>query len=321
LARHGGQINSRALGKTAPQGRVLVRWEQAPLRLADGTAISLRRPRLHVDAINGGKAPGLAGALALRTPPALFGWGLLEAVPDAFLYHLADPDDANGDGISGRVSLVDDRARLRLAVGRFGWKAEQPTLRQQTAAALCNDMGITNSLFAGADCAARGDGGTSELSDAQLDLLVQAQRYLGVPDRRRRGAPKTDRGRVVFDRLGCDACHLPVMHTGFAAEPALSDQVIWPYSDLLLHDMGPGLADPSLGQGDQQAREWRTPPLWGLGLMLERFPARGLLHDGRARTILEAVLWHGGEAASARAGVMRLDRKDRAALIAFLRSL
>jgi CxxC motif-containing protein (DUF1111 family) len=321
VARYGGQVNIRAVPGSAPQGRVVVRWETSPLRLADGTEVRLRRPHVAVVRADGGDRPQLAGPVALRMPPALFGWGLLEAVPDAFLYNVADPDDTNRDGISGRVSVVEDRQLNRLAVGRFGWKAEQPTLRQQTAAALCNDMGITSSLFPARDCVGNQGATGPELSDARLDLLVQSQRYLGVPDRRRRGAPDTDHGRSVFERLGCHACHLQVMTTGPATADALADQVIWPYSDLLLHDMGEGLADPSLGPDDRMAREWRTAPLWGIGLMAERFPERGFLHDGRARTILEAILWHGGEAGPAREQALRLDRHERAALLAFLRSL
>jgi CxxC motif-containing protein (DUF1111 family) len=316
IARSGGQINRHAV-VGAPQGRVLVHWQTHELRFSDGTPVLLRAPRIAV--ADAAEAP--LGPVTLRMPPALFGWGLLEAVPDAFLHNFADPEDADGNGISGRVSLVQDRTRGRQAVGRFGWKAEQPSLRQQTAAALCNDMGITTPVFTGADCPGQQAAVEPELGDAALEQLVEAQRYLGVPDRHGRETPQTIPGRVLFDELGCGACHLPVMLTGPADAPALADQVIWPYSDLLLHDMGEGLADPAMGPDDALAREWRTAPLWGIGRMAERFPERGFLHDGRARTLLEAILWHGGEAAPVRERVLRLQRDERAALLVFLRSL
>ncbi len=323
-ARFGGQINTRSLGDGGAQGRMDLRWEETPLLMDDGTEVRLRRPVVTVVSVDGDPL-GLKGPVVLRMPPALFGWGLLEEVPDAFIQHVADPDDANGDGISGRASVALNRASGQPSIGRFGWKAEQPTLEQQTAAALCNDMGISNRLFPPGECAGGPGKHTSadhaELPDAHLNLLVQAQRYLGVPDRRRREAADVQHGRVVFEQLGCPSCHLQVMQTGLAEENALHDQVVWPYSDLLLHDMGEGLADPSLGEGDENAREWRTAPLWGIGLLAERFPERGFLHDGRARTLLEAILWHGGEAEPARAGTLALDSEHRTALLTFLRSL
>jgi CxxC motif-containing protein (DUF1111 family) len=319
LARSGAQINTDAVAHVSPQGRLVLRWEEQAGRFADGTPYQLRRPRAEVLPAAGTDGP--IGPVALRMPPALFGWGLLEAVPEGFLRNLADPQDANGNGISGRLHRVLDLAEQRFAVGRFGWKAEQPTLRQQTAAALFNDMGITTTLFPGSDCAASRTPCVPELDDERLDLLVHAQRYLGVPDRRGPADPVTVQGRRVFEQLGCAFCHLQVMITDLDDDPDFADQVVWPYTDLLLHDMGEGLSDPPLGPDDALAREWRTAPLWGIGLMAERFPNRGFLHDGRARDLMEAILWHGGEAAAARDRTLALDAQARMALLAFLESL
>lgn len=320
IAAMGGQVSTAAIPGLLPQGRLVIEWEWQTGQFDDGTAYRLRRPRPRIVSASG-DGLALSGPIGLRVAPALFGWGLLERVPEAFLRNLADPTDRNGDGISGRLSRVIDRAAGKPAVGRFGWKAEQPTLRQQTAAALFHDMGITTRLFPGPGCAPARRACEPELDDHRLDLLVRAQRYLAVPDRRRREAPETLRGRQVFERLGCPACHLPVMVTRDDGETAFADQVFWPYSDLLLHDLGAGLSDPPLGPDDPRAREWRTAPLWGIGLMTERYPKRGLLHDGRARDPMEAILWHGGEAAAARARTLALDAAARADLMAFITSL
>jgi len=319
-ARFGGQLSSAALPGRPPQGRLVLRWEEHDGQFADGTPYRLRRPLISVR-LGDGDDDGALGPVGLRMPPALFGWGLLEAIDETVLNTLADPDDRDGNGISGRVNRVPDLTTGRPRAGRFGWKAEQPSLLQQTAAALHNDMGITTSLFPDPACGAARAACLPELGDADLALLVEHQRWLGVPERRRPEAPQVLRGQTLFDEIGCGACHLRVVMTGRDAAPGLADQIIWPYSDLLLHDLGADLADPASGPEDTMAREWRTAPLWGIGLLQERLPARGLLHDGRARNLLEAILWHGGEAAPARDRVKALDRTRRAALLAFLESL
>jgi CxxC motif-containing protein (DUF1111 family) len=331
-ARLGEQVNTDAVAGVVPRGEVLIRWVETAGQFTDGTPYRLRRPLAtvqlldpiaageHQAADGGGRRD--VGPVSLRMPPALFGWGLLEAIDAEFIEDLADPDDADGNGISGRVARVLDRVDGQVRIGRFGWKAEQPSLRQQTAAALANDMGITTGLFPDPACVEAGHGTCApEVSNHDLTLLVEYQRWLGVPERRLRDVPEVLRGQVLFEDLGCSACHLPVAMTGRDAPVGLADQVIWAYSDLLLHDMGPDLADPALGPDDAAAREWRTAPLWGIGVLEARLPDRGWLHDGRARDLMEAVLWHGGEAAPARERVRALDRAGRAALLAFLRSL
>ena len=207
-ARFGGQLSTAALPGRSPQGRLVLRWVETGGQLGDGTPYRLRRPLVRVrlgpgdDAAPTNDAAGSdqagLGPVGLRMPPALFGWGLLEAIDETFLDDLADPDDRDGNGISGRVNLVPDRAQDHPRVGRFGWKAEQPSLLQQTAAALHNDMGITTSLFPdpactgayiGAGAAAGGAACPPELGDGDLALLVEHQRWLGVPERRRRDSP------------------------------------------------------------------------------------------------------------------------------------
>ncbi|MET0403372.1 MAG: di-heme oxidoredictase family protein, partial [Cystobacter sp.] len=250
------------------------------------------------------------------------------AVSEAHLLEWEDPDDRDGDGISGRANRVWSARRQRVELGRFGWKANQPDLEQQNAAALKGDLGITTPLFpteactpTQSACLAAPSGGAPELDESKLSALTTYTAALGVPARRGHDAPGVLQGKDVFHRVGCARCHRPSLETGAVEErPEFSHQRLWPYSDLLLHDMGEALAD---GAEDFLAsgQEWRTPPLWGLGLTHTVSGHTRLLHDGRARTVLEAILWHGGEAASARDAVLRLSRNERDALLSFLDSL
>jgi CxxC motif-containing protein (DUF1111 family) len=249
-------------------------------------------------------------------------------VPEATILAFADPDDADGDGISGRPNYVFDPITQTMALGRFGWKANQAGLRQQNAGAFHGDLGITSSLHPSEDCPTSQvdcemaqSGGSPELDDALLDAITTYSRLLAVPARRDVDDPEVLLGRELFHAIGCADCHVPRLETGaLAGFPELSQQLIWPYTDLLVHDMGEGLAD---GRPDYQAdgREWRTPPLWGIGLFEIVNDHTFYLHDGRARNLAEAVLWHGGEAQAARDGFVDLDAEDRAALLRFLASL
>jgi CxxC motif-containing protein (DUF1111 family) len=296
----------------------------------DGTRVELRRPELRLEKLGYGPLPA-AARLSLRNAPPLHGMGLLDALPGADLLARADPEDADGDGISGRPNRVWDPVRERYGPGRFGWKASEASLRSQIAAALRNDMGLSNPVRPEQPCTAEqidclrtphgeGDDGF-EVPDALLGLIEGYQASIGVPPRRRADAPEVVRGRGLFREVGCAGCHVPRWTTGEVPErPWLSNQVIWPYTDLLLHDMGPRLAD-GRADFDASGREWRTPPLWGLGWAAELHRRGGFLHDGRARTAEEAVLWHGGEAEASRARFEALDADDRAALLAFLESL
>jgi len=235
-----------------------------------------------------------------------------------------DAGDADHDGISGRANYVWDVRAGAKRLGRFGWKANAPDLLQQSAAAYNNDMGVTTPLFPAETCEGDRPSCASHAPDVDsltLDEVAFYIRSLAVPARRDWNLTSVKRGEKVFKSVGCAACHLPEMRTGtVAGEPWRSGQTIHPYTDLLLHDMGPGLAD---GRPDFDAggSEWRTPPLWGIGLSLVVNGHTFFLHDGRARNLTEAILWHGGEAASSRDAVKALPAADRQALIDFLQSL
>jgi CxxC motif-containing protein (DUF1111 family) len=250
--------------------------------------------------------------MSYRQAQAAFGLGLLEAVPDAALTALADPDDADGDGISGRLNLVWDADRQATAIGRFGHKATVPTLRQQTAAAFAGDIGLSNKLLPETD-------GHRDLSDDQFEQAVNFVSTVGVPAAVPQDAAARE-GRALFDDLGCAGCHVPTLETGDHAIPQLAHQTIHPYTDLLLHDVGDRLTDARRDFAAEGV-EWRTPPLWGLGLVQVVQPAATFLHDGRARTVAEAILWHGGEAQAAQGAFRAATKQQRAALIGFLETL
>jgi CxxC motif-containing protein (DUF1111 family) len=264
-----------------------------------------------------------------RVASPVIGLGLLEAVPEESLRALADADDEDGDGISGRVNIVWDAANNMEAVGRFGWKANAPSLRHQNAAAAIGDMGITSPVFntdlcepAQESCRAVAEevADPPELLGSFFDPLVRYTQLVGVPRQRDADKAEVQRGAARFRGLGCASCHMPTLITGPSDLVEVADQVIHPYSDLLLHDMGHGLAD---NRPDFQAsgREWRTPPLWGIGLTEAVGGFQLYLHDGRARSLEEAILWHDGEAARAQQAFINLPAAERADLLAFLGSL
>lgn len=277
----------------------------------------LRRPRFAFD----GAAPS---HFSVRIPPPLVGLGLLEAIPEDAVVARADPDDRDGDGISGRVRVVTDPEAGVPRLGRFGWKAGQATLRHQAAAALRAEMGVTSRVFPEPDCgsAQLGCGARRvELRDADLDDLAAYLALLGMQARRDADDPEVERGEKLFGEAGCAGCHTPSFVTSaFHPLAELAGQTIHPYTDLLLHDMGPKLA-ATLPEGNASGSEWRTPPLWSIGLTHEVSGGEGYLHDGRARTLAEAIRWHGGEGKRARDAFVAMSASDQEALLAFLRSL
>ena len=324
---YGGQLQDMAIPGHAPEGRIRLDWQTHRITLADGSEVELRRPALQLSDLGYGPLHPQT-QFSLRIAPPMIGLGLLEAIADADLLAQADPDDRNGDGISGRANQVWDDARGQSVLGRFGWKAGQPTLNQQNAHAFAGDMGLTTSLLPADDCTAAQaacqqmpNGGSPEVSDNILASVLFYSRNLAVPQRRQVDAPQVLKGKALFHQAGCASCHTPKFVTrADAAEPELAGQTIRPYSDLLLHDMGPGLADQRpefLASG----QEWRTPPLWGIGLTQQVSGHTQFLHDGRARNLLEAIFWHGGEAQAARDAVSHFSRDEREALLAFLDSL
>lgn len=323
----GLQINTGAVADVPHEGRVTIRYREIDGAHADGETFSLRAPTYTYEA-NVDIGDGTAALLSPRVAPAVFGLGLLEAIPEATIVARADPDDADGDGISGRVNRVWDPVARDVRLGRFGWKANVASLRAQNAAALLGDMGITTTLFPQDNCpeaqtACRDVAkrfAAIEADDAQLDLLTFYTESVAVPARRDVDNPEVQRGEALFAEIGCAACHTPRVETGNHRNAAVANQSIQPFTDLLLHDMGEGLADgrPDFGAS---GREWRTPPLWGLGLIDTVNGHLFLLHDGRARGIAEAILWHGGEAEAARERFRTMPAADRESLLTFLRSL
>ncbi|UWQ44660.1 thiol oxidoreductase [Leisingera aquaemixtae] len=330
---YGTQLQDFSAPGIAPEYRLQVAYEAFEVALNGGETATLRRPSY--TAANLGYGPLAEGAmLSPRVAPPMIGLGLLEAVPAADILAHADEEDADGDGISGRANLVWSREFNRILLGRFGLKAGMATVHEQSASAFSGDIGISTPLFPAhaGECTAQqaacqtaphggGDSRETEIDQPNMDLVTFYSRNLGVPARRASGDPQVLRGKEVFYAAGCPACHVPKFVTHRLADrPEQSFQLIWPYSDLLLHDMGEGLAD-NRPEARATGREWRTAPLWGIGLTRQVSPRATFLHDGRARTLLEAILWHGGEAEAAKTRVVALPPQDRAALIAFLESL
>jgi CxxC motif-containing protein (DUF1111 family) len=324
---YGEQIQGSALPGILPEADVLVEYTEEPGAFGDGERYSLRRPHYRLEHWGYGALPPTL-LLSARVAPAISGLGLLEAVPEAELVRLTDPNDRDGDGVSGRQNQVLDVASGALVPGRFGWKAEAPSVRQQCASAFQGDLGLTSSLFPRenhsereAACRDAPSGGSPEVSDAILSAVVLYARSLAVPARRDVTNAGVVQGAGLFSAVGCARCHVETLKTAPLPDfPDVPSETIHPYSDLLLHDLGPGLADdrPTFAASGS---EWRTPPLWGLGLVKKVNGHTYLLHDGRARNASEAILWHDGEGAAARAKFVALTRSDRAALLAFLESL
>ena len=324
---YGGQLQDHAIPGLTAEGRPELDWEELPGTYEDGEAYSLRRPSLRLEDLAFG-ALEEDTRTSVRMAQQMVGLGLLEGIPVARLEALADPDDSDGDGISGRINSSWDAELGAAAAGRFGWKAEQPRVRTQTAGALAGDMGITSSIFPTDDCTpseeaclASPSGGSPEIADTLLEQLSVFSEAVAVPMRRDWEDPTVLRGKRLFYDAACDACHTPAHTTDASAPlPELADQRIWPYTDLLLHDLGPELADGREVFG-ADGQEWRTPPLWSLGLIPLVNKHDTLLHDGRARGFAEAILWHGGEAEGSKEAFRSMDAEDREALVAFLADL
>jgi CxxC motif-containing protein (DUF1111 family) len=330
---YGTQLQGFAIQGQSPEARVRIAYEDRPVTLHGGLVVHLRKPSYRVVDLGYGPMRPDTG-LSPRVAAPMIGLGLLEMVDEADILARADPDDRDGDGISGRPNHVWSMEHGRPMLGRFGWKAARATIRDQTAGAFSGDMGLSTELLPGSagDCTQAealcwgAPSGSDpphgvEVAPTMFDFVVFYARNLAVPMRRRAGAPEVLRGKQVFYEVGCPACHTPKYLTRVDPErPELSRQLIWPYTDLLLHDLGSGLAD-GRSEGRAGGREWRTPPLWGIGFTAAVSGHTRFLHDGRARSLLEAVLWHGGEAETTRQRVVKMTRAERDALVAFLASL
>uniref|UniRef100_UPI00355C80F3 di-heme oxidoredictase family protein n=1 Tax=Pseudoalteromonas xiamenensis TaxID=882626 RepID=UPI00355C80F3 len=293
----------------------------------------LRKPNFQFSKVTPAK-------FSARIAPQLVGMGLLEAISEETILAQEDPNDLDGDGISGKANRIADPETGVTRLGRFGWKATTVNLKHQVASAFNTDMGVTSSLLPNPDCgSAQSNCGANavEVSDTDLDKLVKYLALLGIRAQRDSESAQVQQGKSVFANIGCGQCHVDTVQTSaFHPFSELRNQTIHPYTDLLLHDMGSGLAD-TLGEGDASGSEWRTTPLWGIGLSacvtggLDNIlggqgnefctPQHSYLHDGRARSLEEAILWHGGEGQTAKVAFEVLGESDKSALLAFLNSL
>jgi CxxC motif-containing protein (DUF1111 family) len=318
----GGQLQNRAIAGFPPEGTVDITYERVSGQFADGTTYELLRPVYELASTYVPAPPNVQ--MSPRVAPQIVGLGLLEAVRDAEILVRADENDRNGDGISGRANVVSGGITPARQLGRFGHKANTATLLIQAATAYNEDVGITSPLLPVENCALQhpicGDHPPDVTRD-HVEAVAFYTRTLGVPARRDVHDAQVRRGATLFVQAQCSACHTPTLRTGAAGvEPELANLTIHPYTDLLLHDMGPDLSD---GRPDFRASgsEWRTPPLWGIGLSAFVTGHTRFLHDGRARSLEEAILWHGGEAAAAREFYRTLGKSEREALLRFLGSL
>ena len=323
---YGDQLNERGIKDVPPEGRASIVYEENEGQFADGESYRLRKPTYTVNNFAYGSLPSDV-MISPRVAPQMIGLGLLEAVPEDILTALADPNDRDSDGVSGRLNVVWDSVRKQNAIGRFGWKSSQPDLLNQNAAAASGDIGLTTGVHPEENCeekqsacAAALNGGSPELNDAFLEKLTLYTASLAVPVQRNATDAVVMRGAKLFRDFGCAACHMPTLKSGAHPLPEAANQVFHPYTDLLLHDMGEVLTD-NRPDFTATGQEWRTPPLWGLGLLPQVNGHQTLLHDGRARGFAEAILWHGGEAAESRDIFHDAPKAERDALVAFLNSL
>jgi CxxC motif-containing protein (DUF1111 family) len=335
-ANYGDQFQNRALdgrnvdlayaGAPVPnEADLFLDWQERTVTFADGESVTLRKPILRIENLKFGELGGDV-MTSLRIAQPLVGIGFLEAVPEETILAIARKQQAQD--FNGRPNLVWDAVNRRMALGRFGWKANVPSLKQQIAAAALGDMGVNSRLYpeqncppVQAICAKLLPGNVPEIIDHEIDVLELWLQALAVPARRDVNEAAVRRGAALFATAQCAVCHVPDLRTGrFPKLPQLADQVFHAYTDLLLHDMGEELADgrPDFGAGP---RDWRTPPLWGAGLSQVVGGGTAFLHDGRARDVSEAILWHGGEAEAAREMFRNMPKSDRAALVRFVDSI
>ena len=320
---YGDQLNEFGIPGVAGEGIAQIEYQDKRIMLAEGEEVILRQPQLRFSELSYGPLENVL--TSARIAPAVFGLGLLDNIPDEEILRQAQRQKPAG--IHGRPNMVWDIAQQKMVIGKFGWKANVPNLRQQIANAFHGDLGITSSLFATPNCTPAQTAcltapviKTPELSDQQLEDIQFYLAALAVPQPVE-PTPALQRGATIFRQAQCIECHSDQLHTGQQASIALLNQrTIQPYTDLLLHDMGEDLADhrPDFSAS---GREWRTPPLWGIGLAKQAHPQAGFLHDGRARTLQEAILWHDGEARTSKEYFKNLSKEERTQLLQFLESL
>ena len=330
---YGGQISEFAVKDVLKEADIIIDYKYSLAMYEDGRVVELRRPIIKIDNLNYGQF-NESTTFSARIAQPMIGLGLIEHISDQSLLMNEDIDDTNNDGVSGKANKVWDIQREKLAIGRFGWKSAQPSVYQQTADAFYNDMGLSNKLYDNPfNCTSKQEECTEaisgnseeyddlEVSNDQLDLVTFYSSQLGVPVRRNITAENVKKGKEIFFALNCNSCHVESFTTGDSGSHAnLNNQIIYPYSDFLLHDMGESLSD-GVSEFLAQESEWRTPPLWGIGLTNIVSEEYGYLHDGRARTIEEAILWHGGEANEIIQNYKKLKKNEVNQLLSFINSL
>ncbi|WP_372371686.1 di-heme oxidoredictase family protein [Candidatus Uabimicrobium sp. HlEnr_7] len=324
---YGGQLNNKAVPGVEPEGKEVIKYSFIKGTFADGTPYELRKPEYSIENLKYGELSKDI-MISPRVAPMIPGLGLLEQVSEETILGFADPEDKDKDGISGKANYVWDVTHKKKRLGRFGWKANQPSLLQQNAGAFNGDIGITSPLFPRENhsdkqtpCLDIPSGGTPEISAESLERITFYTQHLAMPGRRNWKDPTVVTGKKLFLKAECHLCHIPKMQTSTSKDfPKLSQQKIRPFTDLLLHDMGEGLAD-NRPDFEANGREWRTSPLWGIGLVEKVNYHTFFLHDGRARNLQEAILWHGGESKKSMEIFKAFSKEERKALLAFLNSL
>lgn len=329
LENYGGQFNPHSIGGVQGEGTVVVDFESITGEFLDGEKYELKKPLYIFKDLKFGEFPS-ATIVSPRVGPQMIGLGLIENIKSEDILKNEDPYDIDGDGISGRANKVYSLLLRQKTLGRFGWKAGKSSLMEQNAAAFHGDIGITSTLHQEEDCPViqidcKKNMTIEDISDELLEKVTIYTQLLAVPVRRKLSELDEIDGKKVFNQLNCNVCHRETYQTGNNSRfDVLNQQAIYPYSDFLLHDMGDGLAD-DMGnfkiEEDATAREWRTPPLWGIGLIPTVNRHSRYLHDGRARDLNEAILWHGGEAQKSKENYLKLKKSERESLINFLNSL
>lgn len=322
---YGGQFQDQAIMGVDEEGKIKIDIVPITGKYADGTTYTLSKPVYSFYDLNYGEMGNVM--FSPRVAPQMIGLGLLDAIPNDVIIGNSDENDANNDGISGKAIYVWNMETNTYTLGKYGWKSSVPTIKQQSATAFAFDMGLTTSFFPttecppGVDCANIPNGGTPEVSDIALHRVAVYSTTLAVPSRRNYDKQNVLKGKQIFNQIDCAKCHIPKYKTRADYEiPQLANQTIWPYTDMLLHDMGEELSDHRPVKG-ADGNEWRTPPLWGIGYTQEVSGYTRFLHDGRAKSIEEAILWHGGEAEKSKQKFINLSAKDRSDLLDFMNSL
>lgn len=330
---YGTQLSDFAIDGVPPEGKIDIEYDYYSVAFDNGKVVNLSKPKFSISNLKYGELhPNIQ--ISARVAQPIIGLGLIEGISIDDIMANADPDDNNKDGISGKASIVFDELSEKNVLGRFGWKSSQPSILQQTTDAAYHDMGLSNTFSsklnncseAQTSCQSMATGNSIEydgveVSNEQIDLMVFYQKHLSPPGRRNVNDPEVLKGKKIFFESGCNSCHVQKYTTSIDEKnPSLSEQLIWPYSDFLLHDMGKDLAD-NLSEFNATGAEWRTPPLWGIGLTKLVSGQTHFLHDGRARNILEAILWHGGEAEESKKKILKLSLVELEYLLKFIKSL